>query len=236
MAESLRERLARIQERVERAAERSGRRAQDITLIAVSKTFDADIVQVAADAGVRDFGENRVQEAAGKVPRVRGDNLRWHLIGHLQSNKARTAVATFDFIHTIDNGNLVDRLNRIAGELGRRLPVLAQVDLAGESTKSGVDEKDLPGVLETFERAGSLDLLGFMTMPPFFDEPEQARGYFRRLRELMETINRCRTPEKRLRELSMGMSHDFEVAIEEGATMVRIGTAIFGSRPTTRNN
>lgn len=230
MAESVRDRLARVRERVEHAAEKSGRHAQDITIIAVSKTFGPEVAQLAVDAGVHDLGENRVQEAMAKVPFVEGPGLRWHLIGHLQSNKARSAVKTFDWIQTVDSEGLVARLNRVASESGRVLPVLLQVGLAVEAGKSGVSEEDLPKVLEAFDGAADLDLRGLMTLPPFFDDPEETRIYFRRLRELMERINRSKAPGERLRELSMGMSHDFEVAIEEGATMVRIGSAIFGSR------
>ena len=176
------------------------------------------------------MGENRVQEVAGKVEAVKGEHLRWHLIGHLQSNKARLAVRAFDVIHTIDSRELAERLDRMAGEEGRRLTVLAQVDLAGELTKTGADETELPGIVATLDAAKHLDFKGLMTMPPFFDQPEQTRPYFRRLREMVDELNRSREAARRLTELSMGMSHDFEVAIEEGATMVRVGTAIFGKR------
>jgi pyridoxal phosphate enzyme (YggS family) len=229
MAEEIRERLARVRDRVARAAERAGRSAEDITLIAVSKTFNSATVQQAVDAGARYLGENRVQEGINKVALVEGD-VRWHLIGHLQSNKARQAVETFDVIHTIDGVQLADRLDRIAGELGRKPSVLVQVDLAHEATKSGAPESDLPAIVEALDSAPHLEFRGLMTLPPFFDSPEQARPYFRRLREILEGLNSTRPSERRLTELSMGMSHDFEVAIEEGATMVRVGTAIFGSR------
>ena len=229
MAEQIRERLVRVHEQIARAAECAGRSANDITLIAVSKTFDSATVQQAVDAGARDFGENRVQEAMGKTAAVTGD-IRWHLIGHLQSNKARQAVEAFDVIHTIDSVELAGRLDRIAGDLERRPAVLVQVDLAHEPTKSGADENDLPAIIEALDSASHLEFRGLMTLPPFFDSPEQTRPYFRRLREILESLNRPRTKERKLTELSMGMSHDFEVAIEEGATMVRVGTAIFGSR------
>jgi pyridoxal phosphate enzyme (YggS family) len=229
MAEQIRERLVRVRERIARAAERAGRSAEDITLIAVSKTFDSATVQQAVDAGARDLGENRVQEAIAKVGVVQGE-ARWHLIGHLQSNKARQAVEAFDVIHTIDSNQLADRLDRIAGDLGRRPSVLVQVDLAHEPTKSGVDESELPAIVEALESASHLEFRGLMTLPPFFDSPEQTRPYFRKLREILEGLNRNRSAEKRLTELSMGMTNDFEVAIEEGATMVRVGTAIFGVR------
>lgn len=230
MAEEIRDRLAQVQEHIARAAERAGRRPDEITLITVSKTFDSSTVQRAVDAGALDLGENRVQEAAGKVEAVKGERLRWHLIGHLQSNKARLAARAFDVIHTIDSRELVERLDRVAGEEGRRLAVLVQVDLADEPTKTGADEAQLPGIVETLDAARHLDFKGLMTMPPFFDEPEQTRPYFRRLRAILDELNRSRSAERRLTQLSMGMSHDFEVAIEEGATMVRVGTAIFGKR------
>ncbi len=229
MAEDIRERLARVREQIGRAAECAGRSAEDITLIAVSKTFDSTTVQKAVDAGASELGENRVQEALSKAGQVRGD-VRWHLIGHLQSNKARQAVETFDVIHTVDSSELAGRLDRIAGEMGRRPSVLVQVDLAHEATKSGALESELPSIIETLDSSRHLELQGLMTLPPFFDSPDQTRPYFRRLREILEGLNRSRPFERRLTELSMGMSHDFEVAIEQGATMVRIGTAIFGGR------
>jgi pyridoxal phosphate enzyme (YggS family) len=230
MAEDIPERLARVREQIARAAQRAGRSAQDITLIAVSKTFDPDLVQRAVDAGALDLGENRVQEAATKVGAVKANNLRWHLIGHLQSNKAKQAISIFDLIHSVDSRELVERLDRLAGELERRPTVLAQVDLAREPTKSGARESELPAIVEAFDSANHLDFRGLMTLPPFFDSPELTRSYFRRLRVILEGLNRTRAAERRLTELSMGMSHDFEVAIEEGATMVRVGTAIFGAR------
>ena len=229
MAEQIRERLVRVGEQIARAAERAGRSAEDITLIAVSKTFDPATVQQAVDAGACDLGENRVQEGIAKVAMIKGD-VRWHLIGHLQSNKARQAVEAFDVIHTIDSSQLAERLDRVAGELGRRPEVLVQVDLAHEPTKSGADESELPAIIEALESARHLEFRGLMTLPPFFDSPGQTRPYFRRLREILDGLNRGRALEQRLTELSMGMSHDFEAAIEEGATMVRVGTAIFGAR------
>ena len=219
----------RVREQIARAAERAGRSAEDVTLIAVSKTFDPTTVQQAVDEGALDLGENRVQEALTKVAVVQG-TVRWHLIGHLQSNKARQAVETFDVIHTIDSSQLVDRLDRIAGEAGRRPRVLIQVDLAHEPTKSGADEQELPGIMDTLDSARHLNLCGLMTLPPYFESPEGTRPYFRRLHEILDDLNRDRGQDQKLTELSMGMSHDFETAIEEGATMVRVGTAIFGSR------
>jgi pyridoxal phosphate enzyme (YggS family) len=229
MAEEIRERLARVRDQIAQAAERAGRSEKDITLIAVSKTFDPATVQQAVLAGARDLGENRVQEALTKVPAIEG-NVRWHLIGHLQSNKARQAAETFDVIHTIDSQQLTERLDRLAGEAGRRPIVMVQVDLAHEPTKSGADENELPVIIEALDAAHNLDFRGLMVIPPFFDSPEQTRPYFQKLRDILEGLNRGRGPDKKLTELSMGMSHDFEAGIEEGATMVRVGTAVFGSR------
>jgi len=231
MSEQIRERLVRVRERIARAAERAGRNAEDITLIAVSKTFDTATVQQAVDAGARDLGENRVQEAITKVSTVKGD-IRWHLIGHLQSNKARQAVEAFDVIHTIDSSQLADRLDRIAGEIARKPDVLVQVDLAHEATKSGADETELPAIVEALDSARNLEFRGLMTLPPLFDSPEKTRPYFRRLREILDGLNSRRATQRKLTELSMGMTGDFEIAIEEGATMVRVGTAVFGVRST----
>ena len=232
MIDDVRARLARIRERIAGAAERAGRAPDGITLIAVSKTFEATIVQQAVDAGVLHLGENRVQEAAAKAPLLRGDSISWHLIGHLQSNKAKLAVTTFDVIHTIDSVALAVKLDRVAGEISRTPSVLIQVDLAHEATKSGADETEVPGIVEALDRCGSLRFRGLMTLPPFFDSAEEARPYFRRLREMLDGLNAHRPLALKLTDLSMGMSHDFEAVIEEGATMVRVGTAIFGGRST----
>lgn len=229
MREGIRDRLQRVQERIEKAARRAGKKPDDITLVTVSKTFDAATIQQAVEAGVRDLGENKVQEAFDKVGHVTGD-IRWHLIGHLQSNKAKRAVETFSVIHTIDSIDLARRVDRIAGEMGRRPVVLVQVDLAHEPTKSGADESELAGIVDALDSLKNVDVRGLMTLPPFFESPEETRPYFRKLRELSDALNRSRASNRKLTELSMGMSHDFEVAIEEGATIVRVGTAIFGSR------
>ncbi|HWC76982.1 MAG TPA: YggS family pyridoxal phosphate-dependent enzyme [Blastocatellia bacterium] len=230
MSEDIRSRLSSVKDRIARAAERAGRTDKEITLIAVTKTFDASTIQLAVNSGALDLGENRVQEAAAKRGSVKGEGLRWHLIGHLQSNKVRQAIATFDVIQTVDSPDLVQRLDRIAGEEGKRPVVLVQVDLGHEATKTGADESRLPEIVEALDSSSNLDFRGFMTLPPFFEEPERTRSYFQRLRHVRDEFNRNREAERRLTELSMGMSHDFEVAIEEGATMVRVGTAIFGAR------
>lgn len=227
----IRMRLEQVQERIQSAAARSGRAADKITLIAVSKTHPVSVLLEAIEAGVTDLGENRVQEAEEKIG-VIGSGARWHLIGHLQSNKARRAAAIFDCIETVDSIDIAARLERICREIDRpNLDVFVQVDLAGEVTKSGVEPEKAAALAEYISRQERLKLKGLMAIPPFFEDPQLVRPYFRRLRQMRDEF-----AEKRLfsggatGELSMGMSHDFEVAIEEGATIVRVGTAIFGDR------
>jgi len=230
MVEDIRGRIARVHDAIERAALRSGRKPEDITLIAVSKTIGPAVIQQGVDAGITNLGENRVQEAAEKVERVTGPALRWHLIGHLQSNKVRYAVRMFDVIHTVDSVDLSSRLDRIAGEMGRTPTVLVQVKLGDEPAKSGADPRSLPAILEALDSAANLRLRGLMVIPPLSESSESTRGYFKRLREIRDGLNQGRPGDRQLADLSMGMSGDFEIAIEEGATMVRVGTAIFGSR------
>jgi hypothetical protein len=223
-------RVAAVRERIARAADRASRPAEAVRLVAVSKTFPAEAVRAAFAAGVRDFGENRVQEAEPKIAAlVDLAGLRWHLVGHLQSNKARRAAVLFDTVHSVDSLDLGRRLARVGLESGRTLRGLVQVDLAGERTKFGLDETQLMAALEALRGEQGLSIEGLMVLPPLLDEPEAVRPFFRRLRALG-----ARAAEAGLlagSELSMGMSHDFEVAIEEGATIVRVGSAIFGERP-----
>jgi pyridoxal phosphate enzyme (YggS family) len=223
-------RLADVRERIARAAARSGRPASDVRLVAVSKTYPAESVRAAAAAGQRDFGENRVQEALPKIDATAELNVRWHLVGHLQSNKARKAGKPFAFIHSIDSVELLLAVDRAAAEAGTSPTLLVQVDLAGEATKHGA----APGQIRTIFDAGAacraVRLGGLMLLPPFLDDPERVRPYFRRLRDLRDGLAADGVAPAALVELSMGMSHDFEVAVEEGATMVRVGTAIFGPR------
>ncbi|HZS45410.1 MAG TPA: YggS family pyridoxal phosphate-dependent enzyme [Blastocatellia bacterium] len=230
MTDSVQENISSIRERMAAAAKRVGRDPAGVRLIAVSKTVPVEGIIPALNAGITDLGENRVQEAETKIGRATAAGLRWHLIGPLQSNKARRAVELFDMIHSVDSIKLAERLNRIGGELKRVMPILIQVDLGKEATKSGIDEDELPMLVETISGCDYLRLDGLMTLPPYFENPEEARPYFRRLRQLLEETNKIGKARRMLTELSMGMSHDFEVAIEEGATMVRVGTAIFGSR------
>jgi len=224
-------RLADVRARLAAAARRSGRSPDDVRLIAISKTHPATLIRQVCQLGATDFGENRVQEAEGKINEIGREGVRWHLVGHLQANKARRAVSLFDVIHSLDTVDLAQRLDRLCAEEGRTsLPVLIQIDLGHEETKSGIDESELTHLVESLGPLTRLELIGLMTLPPFFDEPEQSRPFFRRLRELRDELNQRGAFGDRTGELSMGMTHDFEVAIEEGATMVRIGTAIFGAR------
>lgn len=222
-------RFAQVHERIKGAAMRVGRNADEVTLIAVSKTHAVDVISEAMNAGACDFGENKIQEAENKIEVLGRENVRWHLIGHLQSNKARKAVRLFDFIHTIDSVELVERLERICAEENRReLNVFAQVDLAGERTKAGASADELGKLINSFAGCERVRLIGLMTLPPFFENAEDVRPYFRRLRELSEKYASAFPKGKG--ELSMGMSHDYEIAIEEGATFVRVGTELFGAR------
>jgi PLP dependent protein len=224
-------RLADVRARVSAAVQRSGRQPDEVRLIAISKTHPASVIKQVCQLGATDFGENRVQEAEGKIAEIGREKVRWHLVGHLQANKARRAVTLFDVIHSVDTLDLAERLDRLCVEEGREsLPVLIQVDLGHEETKSGIDESELTHLVDSLGPLTRLKLIGLMTLPPFFDDPEQSRPFFRRLRELIDALNQRGVFGERTGELSMGMTHDFEVAIEEGATMVRIGTAIFGER------
>ena len=223
-------RLADVRDRIARAAGRARRDPSSIKLIAVSKTFGADAVRAAASAGQIDFGENKVQEAQAKRAQTQDLKIVWHLIGHLQSNKAKKAAAEFDVIHSIDSADLVRKVNAAAAEAGRRLTLLAQADLAHEATKHGAAEDDLLSIFEAASACTAVRMAGLMIIPPAVDDPEAARTWFRRLRDVRDGLIASGVDRNSLTELSMGMSHDFEVAIEEGATMVRVGTAIFGAR------
>jgi PLP dependent protein len=224
-------RLAEVRDRMAGAAARAGRAPGGIRLVAVSKTYPVEDVRAAAAAGHRDFGENRVQEALQKIAAAPDLAIRWHLVGHLQSNKARKAAGPFACIQSIDRVELLEAVDRAAVEIGATPEVLIQVDLAGEATKHGATPEALPAIVEAARACRAARLQGLMLLPPFFDDPERARPYFRRLRDIRdELVGRGADPGA-LAELSMGMSHDFEVAIEEGATLVRVGTAIFGARP-----
>ncbi|MCU1385881.1 MAG: pyridoxal phosphate enzyme YggS family [Acidobacteria bacterium] len=228
-AAALRTRLADVRARIARAAGRAGRDPAAIRLIAVSKTFPAEYVRAAADAGQTDFGENKVQEALLKMDQTADLRVRWHLLGHLQSNKAKKA-ARVDVVHSIDGGVLVRKLDEAVHPTGRRMDLLVQVDLAGEATKFGAREDELSPIFDAARAARSCRCVGLMTLPPAVADPEGARPYFRALREVRDRLLARGVDASMLQELSMGMSHDFEVAVEEGATLVRVGTAIFGGR------
>jgi pyridoxal phosphate enzyme (YggS family) len=216
---SIRENYLRILDRIRAAAARSGRGSETIQLIAVTKTVPSGRIREAVQAGVRHIGENRLQEALPKRDELRDLPVTWHFIGHLQTNKAKKVVENFDWVQCVDRTELAEKLNQAAT---RPLPVLIEVNMGGELTKSGIDLDGLEQFVRGFTRYERLDLRGLMTIPPFFENAEEVRPYFGRLRQFAERLG--------LRELSMGMSHDFEVAIEEGATMVRIGTSLFGER------
>lgn len=216
----VRENCRRILDKIRNAAVRSGRGPSSVRLIAVTKTVPVSKIREAVSSGISNIGENRLQEALPKREALADLPLTWHFIGHLQTNKAKKAVETFDWIQCVDRPELAEKLNQAAA---RRVPVLIEVKLHDEPTKSGVVESELQGFVEQFRRYDRLDLRGLMAIPPFFENPEDVRPYFRKLHGLAGEFG--------LGELSMGMSHDFEVAIEEGATMVRVGSALFGERP-----
>ncbi len=227
MSDNFQERLAHIQERMAAACARAGRHADEVQLVAVSKTYGPERVREAAACGLRIFGENKVQEAEAKVPECPG-SVSWHLIGHLQSNKAARAVALFDQIHSVDSLKLLQKLDGAAAAEGKRMPLLLEINVSGESSKFGLRPESVPEVLEHVGELESSQVVGVMTMPPLTADAERARQFFRRLRELRDEWSaRFNLP---LAELSMGMSHDFEIAIEEGATWIRVGTALFGER------
>ncbi len=228
--EGLGERFADIKTRINRALERSDRPSQDVTLIAISKTHPVETIQELLKLGATDIGENRVQEAEAKIETIGRGNARWHLVGHLQANKARRAAKLFDVIHSLDSVELAQRLDRLCKEEGTDIQALIQVDLGLEETKSGVPEAGLGELARVVSECEHIRLIGLMTLPPYFEDPERARPLFRKLASLRNQLKAQGLFGRERGELSMGMTHDFEVAIEEGATMVRIGTAIFGER------
>ena len=228
--ESIAANLAHVRERKAAAARNAGSRPAEVSLVAVSKTFGLDAVHAAYLAGQRAFGENKVQEGLQKIATSTDTGIAWHLIGHLQSNKARKAGGAFAAIHSIDSVDLLHKVDAAAGEAGTTPDVLIQVDLAGETTKFGAPEADVESIVRASDECQAARLVGLMALPPEAEEAERARPYFRRLRELRDRLVDAGAEPTRLRELSMGMSHDYAVAIEEGATLVRVGTAIFGKR------
>jgi PLP dependent protein len=228
MSGSIAQNLEKVRRRIEAAARRAGRDAGSITLVGVSKTIPVTKIGEAIEAGLGDLGENRVQEARDKAPDLPG-TVRWHLVGHLQSNKVNHAARLFHVVHSVDSVDLLRRLDHAAAREGRTLEVLVQIDMAGEATKFGVEPGGLDPILEAAGSCGSAVVRGLMVLPPYDPDPGKARPYFRRLRELLEEA-RARHRRPALDRLSMGMTEDFEVAIEEGATLVRVGRALFGER------
>ena len=232
-AVSVAENIALIRKRIAAAAQRAGRNPAEITLMAVSKTFPPELIREAYGAGIRVFGENRVQEFAGKAGAVRDlTDVEWHLIGHLQSNKVAKAAELFGAVDSVDSVRLAERLNTFAETAGKTLPVLIEINVGGEEAKSGIapGSEELEEILRAAPRWKNLMIRGLMTVPPYTEDPEGGRAYFRQLREIRDGIDARRLPAVSMAVLSMGMSHDFEVAIEEGSTCVRVGTAIFGER------
>jgi pyridoxal phosphate enzyme (YggS family) len=235
---SIAENIARVREQIGVAARRAARSPNPITLMAVTKTVPPQAIREAYAAGIRSFGENRVQEFAAKADPLRDlSDARWHMIGHLQGNKARGAVERFDAVDSVDSLRLARKLDLAAAGLVKKMPVLIEINIAGEASKSGLtpDSSEFDDLLLAAPEFRSLDFQGLMTVPPYREDPEDSRPYFRRMRELFEEIQRRRLPLIQMNVLSMGMSHDFQVALEEGATCVRLGTAIFGERPAVRS-
>ena len=223
---TIKENLLRVRERIEKAARRVGRDLSEIKLVAVSKTVELARIKEAIEAGASILGENYVQEAQKKIEEI-GQSVSWHFIGHLQSNKSKYAVRLFDMIHSLDSIPLAEELNRRAEQVDRKIRVLIEVNLSKEETKFGTDEEKILNLAKRVLQLDRLSLGGLMTMPPYFDSPEMSRPYYIKLREVKERLVKEGIP---IIDLSMGMSNDFEVAIEEGATYVRVGTAIFGTR------
>jgi len=229
--------IAAIQERINKAAQRVGRNPSEVALMAVTKTVAPDRIREAYDSGIRVFGENRVQEFETKVHNLRHlAAADWHMIGHLQSNKSSKAAELFGHVDSVDSVKLAQRLNAAASQLSKKISALIEINIGREQAKSGVapDSEDLTNLLALAPHLSSLEFRGLMTVPPYFDDPEQSRPYFNKMRELFNQIAAREAPGVRMEVLSMGMSHDFEEAIEEGSTCVRIGTAIFGERPKPR--
>lgn len=221
--------LKTVMDRIASAAKRAGRDPSSVRLVVVTKTVDVERIRQAVAAGASVLGENRVQEARGKVEKL-GNPARWHLIGHLQTNKSKYAVKLFDLIHSVDNLELARELDKQAAKIGKVQDVLIEVSIAGEAAKAGAAMQDVATLVREAVMLKNISIKGLMTIPPYSEDPENSRPFFRKLRELAETMKKENIPTVSMNELSMGMSGDFEVAVEEGATMVRVGTAIFGER------
>jgi pyridoxal phosphate enzyme (YggS family) len=228
--ETIKDRLEKVKNRIKKAAIACDRNPESIALVAVSKTVSAGTVQKAIEAGATILGENYVQEARDKIADLVNAPVSWHFIGHLQSNKAKYAVKLFDLIHSVDSLKLARELNKQAQKIGKIQQIFVQVNISREETKSGISVDETMNLVKDISRLENLSIRGLMTMPPFFNQPEKVRPFFAALRDLRDQIQQNSTPNVSMDELSMGMTGDFEVAIEQGATMVRVGTAIFGER------
>lgn len=226
---SVSENFKLVMDRIASAAKRAGRDPSSVRLVVVTKTIGRDRIREAVTAGAFILGENRVQEAKEKIEAL-GKIASWHLIGHLQSNKAKYAVKLFDLIHSVDNLELAQEIDRQAAKIGKVQDILVEVNIAGEASKAGMEVKEAPGLVAAVARLRNLSVKGLMTMPPYSEDPEDSRPYFQKLRELAGAIAKENIPNVSMQELSMGMSGDYEVAVAEGATLVRVGTAIFGER------
>lgn len=221
--------LISVKERIEKAALRAARDPGEIKLVAVSKTVGVEEIREAISAGATILGESYVQEAKGKIEEV-GHKVQWHMIGHLQTNKVRQTINLFDMIQSVDRINLAEEINKMAKQSNKRTSVLIQVNISKETTKSGIERDSVISLVSEIANLTNIKVEGLMAMPPYFDDPEDARPYFKSLRELKGEIEKKRFENISMKELSMGMSNDFEVAVEEGATIIRVGTAIFGER------
>lgn len=233
MQEEIRARIERIQDRMSSAAARAGRNPSEVTLMGASKTVGSERIKAATDLGLLHVGENYVQEAAGKhqdLATLR-DSATWHMIGHLQTNKVRQALQLFDVVETVHSARLAQRIDAVARELGRVVPVYLEVNMGSEISKTGVDPDQVMQLAEAIASLQHVKVAGLMAVPPFTPDPEGARPYYQKLRELRDELNQRHILDYQVEGLSMGMSHDFEVAIEEGATVVRLGSSIWGSRP-----
>jgi len=227
---SIKENLYRVWERIEKAAQKSGRKREDITLVAVTKTVEVERIREGIEAGIKEIGENRVQEAREKIPLLPREGIKWHMVGHLQRNKAKYAVRLFDMIQSLDSLSLAEELEKRCQKENRTLEVLIEVNIGGEETKFGVAPQEVISLIEKVKDFPHLKIKGLMCVPPWLEDPEKVRPYFIQMRELKEKVIEEKIPGVEMKYLSMGMTDDFEIAIEEGANMVRLGRAIFGER------
>ncbi len=226
---SINENIVSVRNRIKQASEKAGKNPDEIKLIAVSKTFPADYIIEAINCGIKDIGENKVQEASGKYPAI-GKDVCWHLVGHLQTNKVKKALEIFDYIHSVDSFHLAEEINKRAGILNKIVKILVEVNTTSEASKFGVGKCECIDFVKKISSFENFMIMGLMTIGTFSENPEDSRTYFAKLRELKEKLEDCNLGKSKMKYLSMGMTNDFEVAIEEGANMVRIGTAVFGKR------